>query len=200
MKKRNERGFTLIELLVVVGIIALLSSFIVAGLTQSQRKARNSKRLQEVVQYVKAAQIYVNTYGEFPDAGGTWLPETYRCLGRGDSDTCFAGGYTGDSLMNSQFRQYMNELSAGNNAGLALEGYAYSCGAVYDENISPPEPCLQYSILYQLEGTGQTCAGGLLINGATSGGNTYCQLIECRIGTKPQRSNPSNPNSAYVCR
>lgn len=50
----HRRGFTLIELLVVIAIIGLLSSIIMASLSDARIKADNAARNAQVVEYVKA--------------------------------------------------------------------------------------------------------------------------------------------------
>lgn len=67
MKKINQKGFTLIELMVVIAIIGLLSSIVLASLTEARSKARDSKRVSEMRNVEKALQIYaLNNNGAVP--------------------------------------------------------------------------------------------------------------------------------------
>lgn len=53
MTKSNKLGFTLMELLVIVSIIALLSIFSMAALSQAMKKSRDSKRKGDVAQIAR---------------------------------------------------------------------------------------------------------------------------------------------------
>lgn len=62
-----RRGFTLIELLVVIAIISLLSSIVFASLGQARAKARDSKRVQDLVQMRNALELYASDHaGLYP--------------------------------------------------------------------------------------------------------------------------------------
>ncbi len=56
-------GFTLIELLVVISIIGLLSSIVMASLSDAKAKARDARRLQDVKQLRLALTLYQNDNG-----------------------------------------------------------------------------------------------------------------------------------------
>ncbi|MDO8572466.1 MAG: prepilin-type N-terminal cleavage/methylation domain-containing protein [bacterium] len=66
VKYRNKRGFTLIELLVVISIIGLLSSVVLSSLTSARVKARDSKRIQDIVQLQRALELYYQDNGRYP--------------------------------------------------------------------------------------------------------------------------------------
>ena len=59
-------GFTIIELLVVIAIISLLSSIVFAGVSQARSRARDSKRLQDIVQVRNALELYKSDHGRYP--------------------------------------------------------------------------------------------------------------------------------------
>ncbi|HEY4524295.1 MAG TPA: type II secretion system protein [Candidatus Paceibacterota bacterium] len=63
---RGKRGFTLIELLVVIAIIGLLSSIVYTSLGQARQKAKDSKRLQDLLQVRNALELYYAKYGQYP--------------------------------------------------------------------------------------------------------------------------------------
>lgn len=68
----NRRGFTLIELLVVISIISLLSSVVLSSLNNARMKARDTKRLSEIRQFITALDLYYQANGSYPssDNGG----------------------------------------------------------------------------------------------------------------------------------
>lgn len=62
----KKRGFTLIELLVVISIISLLTSIILSSLSDARKKARDSRRAQDMVQIYNALNLYYDKYGCLP--------------------------------------------------------------------------------------------------------------------------------------
>ncbi|MEK7552576.1 MAG: prepilin-type N-terminal cleavage/methylation domain-containing protein [Patescibacteria group bacterium] len=62
-----KRGFTLIELLVVIAILSLLSSIVIAALAPARAKARDSKRVQDLIQLRNALELYKAQNGRYPD-------------------------------------------------------------------------------------------------------------------------------------
>jgi prepilin-type N-terminal cleavage/methylation domain-containing protein len=62
----SRRGFTLIELLVVVAIIGLLSSVALIALVSARQKARNAKRVADMVQMLTALELFKAHYGGYP--------------------------------------------------------------------------------------------------------------------------------------
>src|SRR3989344_2396263 len=71
--KRNSRGFSLIELLVVVGILAVLTAFLMANITSGRARARDSVRKADFDGLRKALRIYYNDYQSYPTASGTQI-------------------------------------------------------------------------------------------------------------------------------
>ncbi len=84
-KKDNSnktKGFTLIELLVVIAIIALLSSVVMAGLSDARVKARNARREMDMTQIYNALNLFYDKYG---------------CLPAANSKDCAGFSFTSDS-------------------------------------------------------------------------------------------------------
>ncbi len=76
--KKSKRGFTLIELLVVISIIGLLSSVVLAALSNARGTARDARRLSDLTQIRNALFLYANDHGgNFPgvndDSSAGWL-------------------------------------------------------------------------------------------------------------------------------
>ena len=64
--KHVRRGFTLIELLVTIAIIGILTSIVVANLSISKAKARDTKRVSDIVRIQLALQLYFDRCYEYP--------------------------------------------------------------------------------------------------------------------------------------
>ncbi len=67
MKRRD--GFTLVEILVVIGIMALLASLMMGGLSAAKSKARKTQARTEVAQIATAWKVYYVDYKHFPIDG-----------------------------------------------------------------------------------------------------------------------------------
>jgi len=81
-RKRRELGFTLIELVVVVAVVAILAGIITLSLSGAYRRARDSKRVQDIQAIADALEIYYSEFGVYPaaatmvaDLSGTYMKE-----------------------------------------------------------------------------------------------------------------------------
>lgn len=70
MKKISEKAFTLVELLIVIGILGILSTTLLITLNpaESQRKARDQKRIKDLTDMQTALLQYVDASGTFGDS------------------------------------------------------------------------------------------------------------------------------------
>jgi len=91
-----DRGFTMIELIVSIGILAILSVFLITTLNPYEQylKSQDARRKSDLAQIQKALEVYYQDNGRYP----------YSTGGTGDATTRFriidAGGVTknwGDS-------------------------------------------------------------------------------------------------------
>lgn len=63
---KKNRGFTLIELLVVISIIGVLTSLILANLSDARARARDSQKKSELTQLKTALRLYYNDNQKYP--------------------------------------------------------------------------------------------------------------------------------------
>lgn len=63
----RSRGFTLIELLVAIGIIGILTSFLLANFVGIRQRARDGVRKSDLRQIQSALEIYRSDLGTYPD-------------------------------------------------------------------------------------------------------------------------------------
>lgn len=61
-----QKAFTLIEILVVVAILAILMTIIITNVESTQKKARDSRRMSEITQIMKAVRAYNIDKAHFP--------------------------------------------------------------------------------------------------------------------------------------
>ena len=74
----KKKGFTLIELLVVISIISLLSSIILSSLNTARAKARDSQRIQGLLQIRNALALYQADHnGDFPNANASTCTKSW---------------------------------------------------------------------------------------------------------------------------
>lgn len=70
--KKATSGFALIELLVVLGIISLLSSAVLASMSQMRASTRDAQRVNDFQQLQTAIELYLAENDEYP---GKWLED-----------------------------------------------------------------------------------------------------------------------------
>ncbi|OGG41894.1 hypothetical protein A2837_01630 [Candidatus Kaiserbacteria bacterium RIFCSPHIGHO2_01_FULL_46_22] len=61
-----KAGFTLVEVLVVIAIITVLMSIVFASVSESRKKARDSKREADIQQVAAALQVWATANGRYP--------------------------------------------------------------------------------------------------------------------------------------
>lgn len=62
-----KKGFTLIEILVVVAIIAILTTIIIVSVEQTQKKARDARRVSHIKDIQKMLIAYQSSTGSLPE-------------------------------------------------------------------------------------------------------------------------------------
>ena len=130
-RKERSSGFTLLELLVVIAIIGLFSSIVMVSLGSVRRDSRNTYRNQSMEEYIKAANLYYATYGEYPITSSDPL----YCLAK-DTPTChyFGINISTDNTLNNAFSEYIKVSGPfpliDNGPFTDVEGPFYQCDFV----------------------------------------------------------------------
>jgi len=92
---KASKAFTLIELLVVISIISLLSSIVLASLSEARMKARDARRMSTLDQIQIALELYASeNSGNYPS---NYRRSPVRANEVGDPIRCGYGS-TGSTL------------------------------------------------------------------------------------------------------
>ena len=120
-----KKGFTLIELLVVIAIISLLSSIVLASLGTARSKARDSKRIQDLIQVRTALEEYaLDNNGLYPTDPVSPFPG--QDIGVSCWDCTLSGNYDPNRLLTLE--QYIKPRPADPQASSLnqlSQGYRY---------------------------------------------------------------------------
>lgn len=101
--KQNYLGFTLIELLVVVAIIGVLSSVVLASLSDARSSARDARRMADLRNMQTALELYYNDHDKYP--GETWCDSSIGSYGSNCGDMISSGNTQDGWDTNSTFYQ-----------------------------------------------------------------------------------------------
>jgi prepilin-type N-terminal cleavage/methylation domain-containing protein len=180
-----KRGFTLIELMVVIAIIGLLASTVLASLSDARVLARDTARLTEARELMKALELYRGANGN-----------VYPCS-TGTSIDCTAGGGGGNAWLvrpNSGLPYVTMEPNL--RAGLKFQPTPDIFGYSLLYNLGVPASPTNYTIIVGLEDpinslTASTTPG--IAVGGISGMN-YCRITS---GTVDEASTFGTPSTAF---
>lgn len=108
--------------MVVIAIIGLLSSIVLASLSEARKKARDAKRLADAAQIINALELYNSTYNTYPG-------NTDNDCGGWDTGNTTAGDVfiTPLQTSNSISKVPMDSIGSGTCSGYRY--YRYSAGS-----------------------------------------------------------------------
>lgn len=169
----KHRAFTLVELLVVIAIIGLLSTVAVVALSSTRSRARDTKRMADAQQIIKAMQLYYDDNGAYPDPSGALgcscgnLTLGSCCLGHGDAGTCWNGLSRGCTALDNAMSPYMAQIpdDPENITTGYGDGYSYLDASMTGGWVTPG-PALHWG--YDQVTNTTNCFGGVF--GAWGGG------------------------------
>lgn len=148
--KQKPNGFTIVELLIVIVVIAILAAITIVAFNGIQERARNSKTISAVKDYMKLYSSYAVDYDVYPGSGN-------YCLGTG-----YPGGlcwdnrtYTENAAANTGLLNYAKTLPSPSTARVYRNATDGSRSGILF--VTP------YYLRYQLEGADTQCG----IPGAT---------------------------------
>jgi prepilin-type N-terminal cleavage/methylation domain-containing protein len=129
MKKlAQSRGFTLIELMVVIAIIGLLASTVMAALSNARVESRDTARLAQGRELVKALELYRTKNGDaYPCSSGASID----CTAGGLEASAYIVRPVGSSYINMEpnLRTALGFQPSFDSVGFAL---IYNLGSVSD--------------------------------------------------------------------
>lgn len=160
----KKSGFTLIELLVVISIISLLSSVVLTGLSSARAKARDSKRIQNAVQFRSAAEIFRSGNSDYPT---------------GLADNCNSSNL--NTFITTNLNGILPPSYPPAPSGSPCMGYMYHPATIFGNGItcgssSAATPPPNYIIYFSLEGNGNSLGKMFFYDNTANGGaiSYYC--------------------------
>lgn len=193
--KNKNGGFTLIELLVVIAIIGVISSVVLASLSDSRSRAEEAKVLTEKRSMQNSFAIYYTNSGFFPDPGNVGLRNCIGqnpCMDAGDEinpldDGDFSGlafdqknnltDYLANIFVNTANAQNLSEVInryPDNTPLVVIDSLEYSGPFYVCDEANDDDKCTSASILWTTEEP--DCGGnGAVVNGLTGRGGSLCK-------------------------
>lgn len=153
-----ESGFTLIELIVVIGIIAILSSMLIAIINPVSQfeKARDAQRKSDLTQIQKELEQYYQDTGHYPSS-----TNTFQIIG-------INGGTISFGTSNTSNWPYANQLPQDPNVNSRTYVY-YSTGQSY----------WLYASLERGGNDPQACNSGSACTTMLAGGSGFPTAHDC---------------------
>jgi len=131
--ERYRQGFTLIELMVAISIVAILATIGFSTFSQSQLRARDAKRKQDLRALATALELFYQKNQRFPKDGNATSTSICTYGGAG-----YCTSYQGDNWIPELTSTFINRLPRDPVLDTAspwwqVAGYSYrTCGPNYD--------------------------------------------------------------------
>lgn len=123
-KKSGNAGFTLMELLVVTAIISLLSSLVLASLSQVRASARDAQRVHDFQQLQTAMELFLDENDAYPGSGFQDGQISENCKTNQLYNDLIGDGYL-PRMPSDPAENFQNCTAVYSNAGTSEFFYAY---------------------------------------------------------------------------
>lgn len=158
----GQRGFTLIELITAIGVLAVLSSAVLAVVNPLDQfyKSLDSRRKSDLAQVQRGLEVYYQDNHRYPPV------YQYKISGDGTSGTVVNWG--------SDWRPYMDVLPIDPNSNKSYgywtdsTGQSYALYASLDRGSKDPQACNSGAACSNASSNGVTCGSGVCSYGITS--------------------------------
>jgi len=113
------------ELLMIVTIMGLIAVIVLAALTESRTKSRNSATLEQIRQYQKALDLVLSDDNAYPPSSAIAAVNPYACLGDYTTNTCWNNANVSEyEPLADKLAPYI-KLPAGTHTIGTYRGYIY---------------------------------------------------------------------------
>jgi prepilin-type N-terminal cleavage/methylation domain-containing protein len=147
IRKPSAMGYTIIELLVVITIVGILSAIGISSYSNLQKDARDNQRASKIEALSAALERYYVENGEYP--GCTQLVNQSVA----DIATNVLNGIDTEVLAAPNSSEGTNSLASCWDLSGVLDIFAYVVPT--DDDCRNGQSCLQYTLQYRKESTGQ---------------------------------------------
>ena len=129
----KQKGFTIVELIVVIVVIAILAAITLVGYSMVQKRANDTRRINDITTLQKAIEIYASENGSFPKQSSG--PSTSSWATSNNYPNDFVDGLTGSSAGMSALPEL--PLDPINNTQYYYRYHVYTSATGCDTNRSP---------------------------------------------------------------
>lgn len=131
---RKTRGFTLIEIMVAITIMAILATVGMTTYNQSQLRARDAKRKQDLRAVATALELFYQTYKRFPCSGNGWVNSSLGSWITDLQDATYCAAGTGTTLAPRFISQVPKDPLSNTGSGYQANTFGYG----YNSNPTNP--------------------------------------------------------------
>lgn len=187
--QQQKRGMSLVQTLVILGIIAILSTVILASISDAKKKARDKERVSDLQGIQLALRMYKDLNGTYPDHDDSAFPGGV-VIGVGkDIDTALAPYFPSipkDGMQVLRFKHGGINVAYAGALPNEMHGSDVVYGYVYDSNFDCPIAGSGKKVIYakstELSASSNwaTVCGGSLpgTGGPNPGKNSYIIILK----------------------
>lgn len=187
--QQQKRGMSLVQTLVILGIIAMLSTVVLASISDAKKKARDKERVSDLQGIQLALRMYKDLNGTYPNHEDGAFPGGVVIGAGKDIDIALSPYFLSvpkDKMQAMQFEYGAVNIAHAGMAGDEMHGSDIVYGYVYDSNFDCPVAGNGKKVLYaktmELSASSNwaTVCGGALPDSGTDypGKNTYIIILK----------------------